>query len=183
MNLAFTVRCRFQPEDGANSDAVVIGHHSLQFRVGDMSRLAVASGYRRMDARVLELLQALERSTPLASSELPELIPVLETLASFLGVYSQRGVFKGSGKVTEKEFQEHVVDFMRMKLGEEVQEHGHQAGGITDVRYRGVIVELKIEKDTGDRTAICEKYTAQPTQYGGSEARQISLLLVLNNSN
>ncbi len=167
MNLAFTVRCRFQPEEGSSSDAVVVGHHRLQFRVGDLSRLAIASGYRRMDARVLELLQGLERSTPAAASELPELLPVVEALASFLGVCSQRGVFKGSNKVQENEFQHHVVDFMRMRLGEEVQEHGHRAGGITDVRYRGVIVELKVEKDTGDRAAICKKYTAQPTQYEG----------------
>ena len=133
-----------------------------------------------MDARVLELLQGLERSTPAASSELPELLPVLEALASFLGVFSQRGVFKGPDKVHENELQRHVVDFMRMKLGEEVQEHGHQAGGIPDVRYRGVIVELKVEKGTGDRAAICKKYTAQPTQYEGSEARQVSVLLVLD---
>jgi hypothetical protein len=180
MNLAFTVRCRFQPDEGAGSDAVVVGHHQLQFRVGDLSRFAIASGYRRMDARVLELLETLETSTPAATSELRELLPVLEALASFLGAYSQRGVFKGSDKVPEKEFQPRVIDFMRMKLGEEVQEHGNQAGGIPDVRYRGVIVELKIETDTGDRSAICKKYTAQPTQYAGSEARQLSVLLVLD---
>jgi hypothetical protein len=133
-----------------------------------------------MDARVLELILELEKSTPAAAPELPELLPVLEALASFLGVYSQRGVFKGSDNVLEKEFQLHVVDFLRMKLGEEVQEHGNQAGGITDVRYRGVIVELKVEKDTGDRAAICKKYTAQPTQYAGSEARQVSVVLVLD---
>jgi hypothetical protein len=180
MNLAFTVRCRFQPEEGAGSDADVVGHHRLQFRVGDLSRLAIASGYRTMDARVLELLQELERSTPAAASELPELLPVLEALASFLGVYSQRGVFKGSDKVPEAEFLRHVLDFMRMRLGEEVQEHGNQAGGITDIRYRGTIIELKVEKQTGDRTAICKKYSAQPTQYTGSEARQVSVLLVLD---
>jgi hypothetical protein len=179
-NLAFTVRCRFQPEQGVGSDVVVVGHHNLQFRVGDLSRLTVASGYRRMDARVLELVQELERSTPAAAAEFPELLPVLETLASFLGLSSQRGVFKGSDKVTEKEFQQHAIDFMRMRLGEEVQEHGHQAGGITDIRFRGVIVELKVEKDTGDRTVICQKYTAQTTQSEGSEARQVSVLLVLD---
>jgi len=180
INLAFTVRCRFQPEQGIDSDAEVVGHNQLQFRVGDLKTLTIASGYRRMDARVLELVRQLELLTPAASSELPELLPVLEALASFLGVYSQGGVFKGPTKVEEREFQQHVVNFMRLKLGEDVQEHGNQAGGITDIRYRGVIVELKVERDTGDRLAICKKYTAQPTQYEGSEARQVSVLLVLD---
>ncbi len=179
-NLAFTVRCRFEVEGDAGPDVVVVGHHRMQFRVGDLSRLTITSGYRRMDARVLELVEGLERSTPAAASEFPDLLPVLEAVASFLGVYSQRGVFKGSNKVSEKEFQQHVTDFMRMKLGEEVQEHGNQAGGIIDIRFRGVIVELKVEKDDGDRGAITRKYTAQATQYEGSEGRQVAVLLVLD---
>jgi hypothetical protein len=143
-------------------------------------KLSIDSGYGKMDARVQALLDELEKSTPAASSELTQLLPVLAALTSFVGVYSQQGAFKEMDKVQENEFQRHVVNFMRMKLGEEVQEHGHQAGGFTDVRYRGVIVELKVEKDTGDRTAICNKYTAQVTQYQGSEARQVSVLLVLD---
>ena len=134
----------------------------------------------KLDARVRDLLQELQSSSSAACSELPELSPVLSVLASFLAVYSQEGGFRATDKVPEKEFQRQVVRFMRTNLGAEVQEHGHQAGGITDMRYRGVIVELKVEKDTNDRDAICRKYTAQPTQYAGSEARQVSVLLVLD---
>ena len=179
-NIIFGVLCRFMADDGAGPEAVVIGHDQLQFRVGDLSKFAIASGYKKMDAHVLALLLKLEKSTPAASSEFQELIPVLESLTCFLAVSSQRGVFKGTDEVPEKEFQKLVVDFMRMRLGEEVQEHANQGGGILDVRYRGVIVELKVEKDTGNRAIICEKYTAQPTQYQASESRQVSVLLVLD---
>jgi hypothetical protein len=49
---------------------------------------------------------------------------------------------------------------------------------LADIRSRGVIVELQVETETGDRTKIAENYMAQPTQYAGCEARQISMVLV-----
>jgi hypothetical protein len=65
-------------------------------------------------------------------------------------------------------------------LGQDVQEHPSQAGGITDIRYRGVIVELKVERESGNREYISKKYTAQSIQYAGVEARQVGILLVLD---
>ena len=55
-----------------------------------------------------------------------------------------------------------------------------QAGGETDVKYREVTIELKVEKSNGDRGFIRKKYSKQPVQYSGVEARQISVLLVLD---
>ena len=67
-----------------------------------------------------------------------------------------------------------------MKLGERVQEAPKQAGGITDIRYRGCIVELKVEGSLSDRDEIFAKYTSQATQYQGVEARSVTILLVLD---
>jgi hypothetical protein len=67
-----------------------------------------------------------------------------------------------------------------MKLGEDVEEHRHQAGGITDVRFRGVIVELKVEHNDGRRKIIGKKFAAQTTQYQGVEARQVGAVVVLD---
>ena len=39
---------------------------------------------------------------------------------------------------------------------------------------------MKVESGTGDRARIAAKYTAQPTQYAGSEARQVAIALVLD---
>ena len=61
-----------------------------------------------------------------------------------------------------------------------MQEHPQQAGGITDIRFRGVIVELKVENENGERERMARKYTRQVTQYAGVEARQVSVLLILD---
>ena len=52
-------------------------------------------------------------------------------------------------------------------------------GGITDLRYKGVVIELKVEENISDRNEIAKKYCAQETQYEGSEARQVGVVLVL----
>jgi hypothetical protein len=61
-----------------------------------------------------------------------------------------------------------------------VQEHPSQAGGNTDVRYRGVVIELKVERENGDRKHIGQKYAAQSVQYEGVEGRQVSVVMVLD---
>ena len=89
-------------------------------------------------------------------------------------------MFKGQSKVKESVFQATVLRDLRLQLGQDVQEHPAQAGGITDIRCRGVIVELKVEGKNGDRQRLCQEYSDQPTQYAGVESRQVSVLLVLD---
>jgi hypothetical protein len=87
---------------------------------------------------------------------------------------------KGISTISESEFHKTVLRDLALTLGPDVQNHPHQAGRIGDIRYRGVITELKVEKDMGDRQRIVKKYVAQATQYQGVEARQVSVLLVLD---
>lgn len=105
---------------------------------------------------------------------------MLETLVAVIGAFAQEGLFKGRADVSEKEFQREVARAMRVRLGPDVQEHGDLAGGISDIRFRSTVVELKVEKGTGDRQRIARKYTGQPTQYAGTTAQQVSVLFVLD---
>lgn len=43
-----------------------------------------------------------------------------------------------------------------------------------------MIVELKVEREAGSRELIAKKYASQSVQYAGVEARQVSILLVLD---
>ena len=133
-----------------------------------------------MDLHVYELLQKLTNDNPAVQKELDELVPLLGALTGLLGAYAQGGVFRDVAEISEADFQKRVLLDLRVRLGKEVQEHGHQAGGITDLRYRGVIVELKVEVKNGDRCAIAQKYSAQVSQYEAVEGRQVGVLLVLD---
>ncbi len=179
-DMVFSVQGGFLFPDKGLTETPVVGHHEIRFQVSDTNRIGLESVNRQLDLHVTGLLEKLLKQAPTVTAELPTLQPVLETLVGILAVFAQEGMYKGQVNVDEKQFQREVMRLMRLKLGSEVQEHGQQAGGITDVRYQGVIVELKVEKNTASRAKIAAKYTAQPTQYAGSEARQVAVTLVLD---
>src|SRR5262249_22717057 len=129
-NLSFETRPMFISQEGLTEGIEVIGHHQLEFRVVSEESSLLKTGYKRLDQHVQDLLLQLHKACPAVESELKDLIPVLDSLASFLGVYSQGGVFKENIKVSEAEFQQHVLRHMRTKLGPDVLEHCQQAGGI-----------------------------------------------------
>ena len=82
---------------------------------------------------------------------------MLQAITGLLATYAQEAVYKGRSDVSESEFHTIVLRDLRNRLGQDVQEHPKQAGGLTDIRYRGVIVELKVEKKNGDRKHILEE--------------------------
>ena len=179
-DLVFRVRCAFVTQSREFKPVPVIGHTELSFRVADPEKSLLKSGYKRLDLHVSELLRNLLESSPRIQSELANLVPMLEALVALLGVYAQSGVLKGAAKITENEFRKQVVRDLRFQLGEDVQEHCEQAGGQVDIRFRGVVVELKVEDSTGDRAKIAGKYSSQLSQYEGVEARQTGIVLVLD---
>lgn len=179
-DLIFTVRAAFEYSDGSLKEITVIGHNEICLRVIDEDSHPLITGNRLLDRHIEELVTKLLRQSPRTREELPDLLSMLQALTRLLATYVQAAIYKGRNDVSEAEFQITVLRDLRLILGQEVQEHPQQAGGITDIRYRGVIVELKVEKENGDREHISRKYTSQPVQYAGVEARQVSILMVLD---
>ena len=179
-DLVFTVRGAFETSDGDFMEIPVIGHNELRLRVVNEDRHPLITGNRRLDRHIEELATKLLSDYPRVHDELTDLLKMLQALTRLLATYAQEAIYKGRSDVSESEFQATVLRDLRNVHGQDVQEHPSQAGGIADIRYRGVIVELKVEKENGDRRYISKKYTAQTAQYAGIEARQVSILLVLD---
>jgi hypothetical protein len=179
-DLVFTVRGAFETSDGDFIEIPVIGHNELRLRVVNEDRHPLMTGNRRLDRHIEELATKLISDCPRARDELPALLEMLQVLTRLLATYAQEAIYKGRSDVSETELQATVLRDLRNMLGQDVQEHPSQAGGIPDIRYRGVIVELKVERENGNREHISKKYTARSVQCAGVEARQVSILLVLD---
>ena len=179
-DLVFSVRAAIENAEGEFTVIPVIGHNELRLRIVDEDGNPLLKGNRRLDRHIVELMGKLHSECANFRDELPALLEMLHALTDLLAVYAQEANFKGRSDVAESEFQKTVTRDLRIKLGQDVQEHPHQAGGIPDIRFRGVIVELKVEKEDGDRNHIATKYAAQVVQYASLEARQVSILLVLD---
>jgi hypothetical protein len=179
-DLVFATQVAFVFNEDEAKEVPAIGHTQLRLRVTDENRQPLITGNRSLDRHISELAMALVRGFPTAKDELPQLLPMLEALTRLLATYAQESVYKGQTNVKEAEFQKLVLRDLRNMLGQDVQERVGQAGGFTDIRYRGVIVELKVESTNADRDFLAKNFTPQATQYAGVEARQVSILLVLD---
>ena len=179
-DIVFRLRGAFELPDGEFQDVPIIGYHELRLRVVNQDRYPLMGSNQRIDRHILELISKLLEDCPTAKDELDDLVPLLSALNRLLTTYTQHAIYKGATSIPESEFHDTVLRDLSLQLGSDVQNHPRQAGGITDIRYRGAIVELKVEKDDGDRKRLGEKYAKQATQYEGVEARQVSILLVLD---
>ncbi len=180
-SLVFAVHAAFETKDGRLTEVPVIGHNVLRIRVVERPEWLPTKQNGPLDQRIASLIDDLVKGCPTVGEELDELYPLLDALGRVCATYAQEAAYKGRNDVSEEEFQKAVLHDLRIRLGaSDVQEHPKQAGGIPDIRYRGVIVELKVEDEDGNRDQLTKKYTAQATQYAGVEARQVSILLVLD---
>jgi len=70
----------------------------------------------------------------------------MKAIGNFMGQSVQDGLFPTA--ISESEFQNKVKQFLRGKpeIGSQLEEHPRAAGGITDLSYRGIRIELKSEK-------------------------------------
>jgi hypothetical protein len=179
-DLVFKIRGAFERSDGGFLEVPVIGHNELRLRVVSQDRHPLMTGNRLLDRHIEELVTTLLLDCPIIRGEMPELLDMLQALSRLLATYAQEAIYKERSDVLEPEFHSTVLRDLRLMLGQDVQEHPNQAGGIPDIRFRGVIVELKVERHNGDRAHISKKYASQSAQYAGVEARQVSIILVLD---
>lgn len=178
--ISFIVRAAFQFENNDEKEVQVVGHNSLEFKVLSKSKNEFSSGYKNIDSHVHSIFEELIKEQVNVKDELSELLSVSSALSNLLGRYAQGAVFKNIRTLGESEFQAKIRDDLRGILGNEVKEHIKQSGGFTDLVYKDVIIELKVEKENGDRDNIAKKYSKQSTQYQAVESRQVSIVVVLD---
>ncbi|MEN9849018.1 MAG: hypothetical protein RL368_1758, partial [Pseudomonadota bacterium] len=177
-DLVFQIRAAFEMSDGSFRVIPIIGYSELRLKI--VNEYPIKTENKLLDKYVTELIIKLLNKFPHIREELPDLLPILDALTRLKAMYFQNAIWKGKDDISEADFQEKVLQDLRLILGQDVQEHTAQAGGSTDIRYCGVIVELKVEKKNSDRKHMAQKYSSQVTQYAGVEARQVSILLVLD---
>lgn len=177
-NLCFIISPLFNMEEGQKK-VKCIGTNQLYFKVRDSDLSPYSSGYNKIDQHIISLLDELS-SSDIQEDEIQDLVPLLSAITNLVGTYTQSAIFKETSSVAESSFQKEVLRDLRIRLGQEVEEHTKQVGGFTDLKYKGIVIELKVEKENGDRHTICTKYTKQPTQYQGVEAKQVSIVIVLD---
>ena len=145
---SFKVRARFVNADrSAATPAIVIGYNELQLRALDQASFPILSRYPMVDLQIPKIIGEARTSLPeLSPNDLDDFQNCLVCLGAYSGMVQQTGVFTGRKVDEKREFQQHLLQYLRGRLGEDVREEETLAGGRPDLRYRRIVIELKVEE-------------------------------------
>lgn len=160
--------------------ATIVGFHKLLGRISDPKRTPSLSKYPILDQRIVEIIDEVRNLNGMTEGHLEDFITALSVVVNYMGIAAQQALYRGKEKTLEKNFQRDLLIHLRGQLGEEVQEAPKVGGGITDIVFRSITLELKIEEEEKDRTKMLARYQDQTAQYIAMKTRQLGLLCVLD---
>jgi hypothetical protein len=176
------VRARFTSSDRSLTlQAIVVGHTELQLRALNETSYPLLSGYPTVDIQIPKILQDAREALPdISPSDFDDFARCLIHLSRYAGMTLQSSVFKGRKISEPRDFQQHLLATLRMtELSSEVREGERTSGGILDLRYRNIVIELKVETGISDREKLRVAYLEQSAQYG-SHAVPLSIACILD---
>jgi hypothetical protein len=177
----FKYAAAFKP-DQAEQPIAVVGHRTLRLEGIDFKQ-HLLTGFPGIDRKVLEIRNLLRaQSPPVGTDELEHAITVLAVLGNLAGRTLRDALFKAVG--SEAQFQAEIRDDLRRapRIGTELEEHPHVGGGIADLSFHGIRIELKFEPAESVTLESCERFMAQTAAYVIATGKRIGILCVLDNS-
>ena len=165
----------------AEQPIAVVGQRTLHIEGFDLSRNSI-TGYAAIDRKLLSMRDELRVQSLITPAELNNVLTILTPLCNLAGRALQDALFKEV--CDEAEFQSELRNELRRdpSIGSELDEHPHAAGGITDLSYRGIRIELKFEAKKNLSIVDCERFVDQTVSYVVGTGKRIGVLSVLDNS-
>jgi hypothetical protein len=138
------------------------------------------TGYPSVDAKLLEVRNQLRATPGITDTDLQDALKILVQLGKLAGQAVQDALF--DGEISEAEFQRFVRQFLRgdPSIGAELEEQARVAGGLTDLSFRGIRIELKSESRRELLLVDCQNYTGQAASYAAGTGKHIGILCVLD---
>jgi hypothetical protein len=174
----FRYSAHFIP-NAVEQPVAVVGQRTLRIESIDPRQVSL-TGYPHLDIKLLELRESI-RSRPLAApDELANALIVMTSLANFAGRCFQDNLIRETWP--EARFQTEIRSELRRNpaLGAELEEHPIAAGGVTDLSFRGIRIELKSVRDRRLELADCRQFVGQTVTYAAGSGRRMGILCVLD---
>jgi len=176
--LEFMYLARFAPEP-ADFRLLTEGQRHLHMQCFDPERNP-QSGYAQIDKRIFEIRKEARGAPAIGDRELSDFLLLMAAVGGVAGQSLQDNLF--SGKYGEREFQDEMKKLLRLhpRIGSALEEHPRAGGGITDLSFRGIRLELKVE--AGHLVALedAERFLWQTAQYAVGSDRRFAVLAFLD---
>jgi hypothetical protein len=176
--LEFVYRAYFLPEQ-PRLDVAVEGDRRIRVRSYDPVRHPV-TGFPYIDLKLLEIRDQVRTFLGIQDRELDAFLLILKALGQMAGEALKDNTFPQ--KIAESEFQKRVCAKLRadLHIAVELEVHPHGAGGILDLSFRGIPIELKVEPTTLVSPDVVEGYSQQAAQYTAGNDRRLGVLCILD---
>jgi len=176
--LQFTYKARFEPSI-TGLQLSVEGHRHLHMQSFDPMRQP-QSGNSLVDTRVLEIRDQVRSAVSVPDTELKSFLVLLTGVGGIAGQSLQDNLFPK--KYSEDEFQNEMKKLLRQnpRIGSQLEEHPRAAGGITDLSFHGIRLELKSEQDQFVTADTASAFVQQTAQYVAGSDRRLGILCILD---
>lgn len=162
-------------------DVAIVGHRRLLLEGSDVESNPL-TGFSNVDRHLLRVRDKLRTFPGLQANDVANTMVVLGGLGNIAAQALKGGLF-GAG-TSEKNFQNKATEMLRNRsdIGEHLHGHSEAAGGITDLVFKDIPIELKVENSKVLFPKDFSKYFDQTTAYAIGLGKRIGVLSVLESS-
>ncbi len=128
----------------------------------------------------MEIRNIVRSNIAVPDGELISFFTLLTAIAAVAGRSLQDNIFPKS--YSEGEFQSALKGLLRQnpRIGSKLEEHPRAGGGITDLSFEGIRLELKVDPDQAMTHDRALKFVGQTTQYVAGSDRRLGILAILD---
>ncbi len=163
------------------SNCRIVGHRRLILEGSDITSNPL-TGFSNVDRHLLKVRDELRITPGLHSDDVANSMIVLAGLGNIAAQALRDGLFETG--TSEATYQQETTRMLRNRsdIGEQLQCHPTAAGGITDLTFKDIPIELKVEKNKIMFPKDFKKYFNQTAAYATGLGKRIGILSVLESS-
>lgn len=164
-----------------NSGVSIVGHRRLLLEGTDINNNPI-TGFSYVDKHLIHIRNQLRIFYAISEQDIAHTMIALGGLGSVYAQSLKMATF--DAKTPENKFQQKVYELLsgRSDIGENLQSHLEAAGGITDLTFHDIPIELKVEHKKTIAPDDCKKYFDQTASYALALGKKIGILAMLESS-
>lgn len=162
-------------------DVTIVGHRRLLLEGSDVASNPL-TGFSDVDRHLLRVRDKLRTFPGLHSDDVANTMIVLGGLGNIAAQALKSSLFEAA--TSEQQFQNKATEMLRNRsdIGEHLQGHPEAAGGVTDLTFRDIPIELKVENSKVLFPKDFSKFFDQTAAYAIGLGKRIGVLSVLEAS-
>lgn len=159
----------------------IVGHRRLLLEGTDVISNP-RTGFSHVDQHLLKIRNRIREFPGVNPDDIANTMTILEGLGNIAAQALKAGSFEAN--MSEKQFQTRVSEMLRSRseIGQNLDSHSEAAGGITDLTFKGIPIELKVEKAKVLFAKDFKNYFDQTAAYAIALGKKIGILSVLEST-